>query len=198
MREHWWRPGWRPGRRMYAWHVTFLDQPAVQDLAARARAVLRDVPRLELVPGPWLHLTVQDVGFSDEVSGDDLAAITAGARSRLAAVPAAAVTIGPARALDEGIGGDAHPAAALSPARDAVRAAIGDVWGPWRVPGQADWWPHVSLAYASAGGQLALAADEYEAAAITVTEIQLILLSRDGYRYEWETLATVKLGAAGR
>ena len=197
MREHWWRPGWRPGRRMYAWHVTFRDQPAVQDLAARARAVLRDVPRLELVPGPWLHLTVQDIGFSDEVSGDDLAAITAGARSRLATLSPAAVTIGRARVLDEGIGCDAHPAAALSPARDAVRAAIGDIWAPARVPGQADWWPHVSLAYATADGQLALAGFD-EAAAITVTEIQLILLSRDGYRYEWETQATVRLGAAGR
>ena len=196
MREHWWRPGWRSGRRMYTWHVTFRDQPAVQDLAARARAVLRDVPRLELVPGPWLHLTMQGIGFSDEVSGGDLAAITAAARSRLAAVSPAAVTIGPARALDEGIGCDAHPAAALSPARDAVRAAIGDVWGPARVPGRADWWPHVSLAYASADSQLALAGDE--AAAITVTEIQLILLSRDGYRYEWETQATVELGEPPR
>jgi hypothetical protein len=199
MREHWWRPGWRPGRRMYAWHVTFLDQPAVQDLAARARAVLRDVPRLELVPGPWLHLTVQDVGFSDEVSGDDLAAITAGARSRLAAVPAAAVTIGPARVLDEGIGGDAHPAAALSPVRDAVRAAIGDMWGPGRVPGQADWWPHVSLAYASADGPEAPAAAAlagFDAAAdITVSEIQLILLGRDEHLYQWETRAAVSLGA---
>ena len=49
--------------------------------------MLRDVPGLDLVPGPWLHLTMQDVGFSDEVSGGDLAAITAAARSRLAAVP---------------------------------------------------------------------------------------------------------------
>ncbi len=197
MREHWWRPGWQPGRRMYAWHVTFRDQPTLQDLAARARTVLHDVPRLELVPGPWLHLTMQGIGFSEEVSGGDLAAITAAARSRLAAVSPAAVTIGPARVLDEGIGCDAHPAAALSPARDAVRAAIGDVWGPARVPGEADWWPHVSLAYASADGQLALAGFD-EAAAITVTEIQLILLGRDGYRYEWETQATVRLGAAGR
>jgi len=200
MREHWWRPGWRPGRRMYAWHVTFRDQPAVQDLAARARAVLRDVPGLELVPGPWLHLTMQGIGFSDEVSVGDLAAINAAARSRLAAVSAAPVTIGPARVLDEGIGCDAHPASALSPARDAVRAAIGDVWGPARVPGEANWWPHVSLAYASADGPAAPAemalAGFTAAAVITVSEVQLILLGRDDHRYQWETQATVRLGAA--
>ena len=178
MREHWWRPGWRPGRRMHAWHVTFRDQPAVQDLAARAQAVLRDVPWLELVPGPWLHLTMQGVGFSDEVSAADLAAITAAARSRLAAVPPAAVTIGPARVLDEGIACDAHPAAALSQVRGAVRAAIGNVCadGP------------------AAPAEAALARSD-EAAAIIVTQVQLILLGRDGYRYEWETQATVSLGA---
>jgi hypothetical protein len=200
MRDHWWwRPGWRPGRRMYAWHVTFGDQPAVQDLAARARDLLRDVPGLDLIPGPWLHLTTQGVGFSDEVSAGDLAAITAAARSRLAAVRPAAVTIGPARLLTEGIACDARPAAALRPVRDAVRDAIGDVWGPARVPGQADWWPHVSLAYASADGPEAPAAAAlagFDAAAdITVSEIQLILLGRDEHLYQWETRAAVSLGA---
>jgi hypothetical protein len=183
---------------MYTWHVTFRDQPAVQALAARGRALLRDVPCLDLIPGPWLHLTTQGVGFSDQVSVADLAAITAAARFRLAAVPPPAVTIGPAKVLDEGIACDAHPAAALSPVRDAVRAAIGDVWGPARVPGAADWWPHVSLAYASADGPSAPAeaalAGFGAAAAITVTEVQLILLGRDEHLYQWETEATVGLG----
>ena len=183
---------------MYTWHVTFGGQPAVRDLAARARDLLRDVPRLDLIPGPWLHLTTQDVGFSDEVSAADLAAITAAARARLAAAAPATVTIGPARVLGEGIGCDAHPAAALGPVRVAVRAAIGDVWGPARVPGQAEWWPHVSLAYASTDGPAAPAeaalAGFTAAAAITVTEVQLILLGRDAHRYQWETQATVRLG----
>jgi hypothetical protein len=35
MADHWWwRPGWRPGRRMYTWHVTFGEAPEVQALAA--------------------------------------------------------------------------------------------------------------------------------------------------------------------
>ena len=203
MRDHWWwRPGWRPGRRMYTWHVTFGDQPAVRDLAAQARDLLHDVPGLDLIPGPWLHLTTQGVGFSDEVSTADLAAITTAARCRLAAVPPAAVTICPARVLDEGVVCDAHPAAALTPVRDAVRAAITDVWGTARVPGESDWWPHVSLAYASADGPAAPAeaalAGFTAAAAITVTEVQLILLGRDNHRYQWETQATVRLGAPGR
>ena len=184
---------------MYAWHVTFGDQQAVRDLAARAGNLLRDVPGLDLIPGPWLHLTTQDVGFSDEVSAADLAAVTAAARSRLAAVPPAAVTIGPARVLDEGIGCDAHPAAALSPVRDAVRAAIGDVQGRETGSRAGAVVAARRLAYASADGpsapaEAALAGFD-EAVAITVTEVQLILLGRDERRDPWETKATVRLGA---
>jgi len=39
MRRHWWwRPGWAPGRRLYAWHLTFGDQSV-----SRGRAELRRV-----------------------------------------------------------------------------------------------------------------------------------------------------------
>ena len=41
--------------------------------------------------------------------------------------------------------GDAAPEGELSRVRDAVRAAIGDMRGPDRVPEKPQWWPHVSL-----------------------------------------------------
>jgi hypothetical protein len=86
--DHWW---WRPGRRRYAWHVTFADIPSVGRLAARARARARlaGLPGLDLVPARWLHLTMQDVGFTDEVPDADLAAIVAAARRYLTGTPPA-------------------------------------------------------------------------------------------------------------
>jgi 2'-5' RNA ligase len=196
----WWRPGWQPGRRMYAWHVTFAGARRMQDLAAAARERLAGLPGLDLVPGRLLHLTTQDVGFTDEVGGTDLETIISAARARLAAVPAPTVTLGPARVVAEGVCCDAEPRGALTPARDAVRAAIADVRGPHRVPGDAQWWPHVSLAYANAGRpaapiEAALAGLD-AVAAVGVTEIQLIRLGRDRRLYEWETLASVRLGSA--
>jgi 2'-5' RNA ligase superfamily len=132
-----------------------------------------------------------------EVGEPDLDAITGAARARLAAVPAPTVTIGPARVLTEGVGCDAAPRGALTPARDAVRAAIADIWGPSRVPEAAEWWPHVSLAYARADGSAApveAARDGFDAVAtVEVTAIQLIRLGRDQRMYEWELLASVPL-----
>jgi hypothetical protein len=199
MADHWWwRPGWRPGRRKYYWLVTFPDAPRVQSLAAAARARLAGLPGMDLVPGPWLHLTTQAIGFTDEVGDDDLAAIAAAGRARLARVAPPAVTIGPAQVLSEGIVCDAVPAAALDPVRDAVRAALGDVRGPARVPGRAEWWPHVSFGYASAAGPaapFAAALDGFTAVAShTVSALTLVRLGRDHHQWEWDVHATVPVG----
>ena len=199
MADHWWwRPGWRPGRRGYYWFVTFPDAPRVQAYAAAARGRLAGLPGMDLVPGRWLHMTTQAVGFTDEVSDADLAAIAAAAKGRLARVAPPTVSIGPARVETEGIVCDVTPTASLAPLRDAARDAIGDVWGPARVPERGQWWPHVSLGYASAAGPAA----PFEAALAgftavaehTVPAVQLVSLGRDHQRWEWEVCATVPLG----
>jgi hypothetical protein len=87
MRDHWWwQPGWRVGRSLYTWHVTFNDQPAVHQLAADYAPVLNDLPTLDPVPVRWLHLTMQGIGFTDEVDRADVDAITDAARDRCAAI----------------------------------------------------------------------------------------------------------------
>jgi 2'-5' RNA ligase len=199
MRDHWWwRPGWGPGRRLYTWHVTFADVPAVQELAAAAQARLGGLDGIDLVPGRWLHLTTQGVGFADEITDAELAAITGAASARLAVLEPVPVAIGPALVVSEGIVCLVAPDNALTPMRDAIRSAIADVRGAQRVPDGPAWAPHVSIAYSSSDGP----ADAFEAAldgedavaVMTVDAIKLIRLGRDQRVYEWETLASVPLG----
>ena len=199
LHDHWWwRPGWRPGRCFFTFHVTFADQPEVQALVASATTRLAGLPGLDLVPAQWLHLTMQGIGFSDEVADDNLAKIIAAAREHLSVVPPVTVRIGPVVVADEGVACRAGPAGALDPARDAVRAAIGGVWGTDRVPEAAEWTPHVSVAYASADGP----GDRFEAAlnglgdvaGVTVRAVDLIRLGRDRHVYEWEPVERFQLG----
>ena len=69
MRDHWWwRPGWRPGRRMYTWHFTFDGQTALHELVNAYQERLAGLPSLDPIPRQWLHLTTQSIGFTDEVS----------------------------------------------------------------------------------------------------------------------------------
>ena len=191
----------RPGRRVVTFYVTLGGLPVACAHAAAARRRLAGLPGLDLVPDEWLHLTVQEVGFSDEVTDGELTAIIAAAREGLAALAPATVAIGAPRPAGEGILCRVAPASALVPAREVVRAAIGSVRGTERVLDSAEWarWtPHVSLAYANADGP----AEPFEAAldgltdeaTITVGAIDLIRFGRDRHMYEWETIARLPLG----
>ena len=198
MADHWWwRPGWRPGRRMYTWHFTFDDAPQVRDLAARYQTRLAALPGLDLIPARWLHLTTQGVGFTDEVSDSDVATIINAARRRLATLSAAPVTLGPARITPEAILLDVTPIAGLTAIRAGLRAAIGDVWPAGRIPETEDWTPHVSVAYsnttAPAEPYAAALADHREFTESLIGSVQLIVIGRDQHMYEWTTRAEIRM-----
>jgi 2'-5' RNA ligase len=207
MRRHWWwRPGWRPGRRLYAWHLTFGDQTVSRGHAELRRVVgdyqarLAGLPGLDLVPARWLHLTVQAVGFADEVDAGDAERIVAAVRRRCAALAPLRLTFGPAELQAEGVWLRVSPAAAVRRVRAAIRAGIAEVWGAARVPEAAGrFTPHVSLAYSNTDGpdepfSAALAAMPPRSAAVELAAIQAISLGRDTHLYRWETLATVPFG----
>lgn len=199
MRNHWWwRPGWRVGRRMYTWHVTFGDQPRLHEIASSYQRALAGLPGLDLIPVPWLHLTMQGIAFTDEVSQDDISNVIQASRKRLAAQQPVSLTIGPALVDPEAILLRVSPPGALSPVRASVRAAIADVRGAARVPEAKNWEPHISIAYSNGNSPAtpfaeALATVTNAYADITISAVSLIELSRDTQLYQWSTNAELSL-----
>jgi 2'-5' RNA ligase len=205
MRDHWWwRPGWRVGRRFYTWHLTF-DQAsaqgshALQEMVDDYQAQLA-MPGLDLVPFEWLHLTMQGVGFTDEISRSDVQQIAAAAKMRCGEMASATLTLGPATVDPEGILLRVSPAESVRQVRAALRRAIADVWGTDAVPEPAeDFTPHVTIAYSNSEGPAAPFAEIVHevgprSATVTVGAAQLIVLGRDAHLYQWRTYATVPLG----
>lgn len=199
MADHWyWRPGWRVGRRFYTWHLTFQDRPELHAHAAVYRQALAGLPALDMVPDRWLHLTTQGLGFVDEVDRGDVDRIAQAARKRLAALAPFTLEFAAPHVASEGVAWWLDTAA-VNPVRDAIRAAIGEVWP--HVPEPAEGFAaHVSLAYANAdspGEPVAAALAKVDAApaAVPVDSAELIVLHRDNRMYEWETCAAVPLGA---
>jgi hypothetical protein len=131
MRPHWWwwRPGRVPGRRLYAWHLTFGDQTVSRGRAELRRVVsgyqarLGGLPGLDLVPFEWLHLTVQAVGLADEVDAGDAGRIVAAVRRRCAALAPVRLTLGPAVLQAEGVWLPVAPPAAARADTRGMRAA---------------------------------------------------------------------------
>ncbi|WP_269853073.1 2'-5' RNA ligase family protein [Streptomyces sp. RPT161] len=199
MANHWWwRPGWKPGRKFYTWHLTFQGAADVHRLAAAYRRCLADVTGLDLVPDQWLHLTMQGLGFTDEVSEKDALAIVDAATVRLAHIPAFDLTLNRPQITPEAIRWDAEPRQGPAAVRSAVRAAIGAVWED--VPENADGFtPHVSIAYSNDDGPAApiaeaLASVNEPTATARIEQVELIVLNRDRRMYEWEPFAHVPLG----
>jgi len=199
----WWRPGWKPGRSFYTWHLTF-DHPGaapLHELVARLQHDLADVDGLDLIPQQWLHLTMQGLGFTDEVSDQDVADIVDAARDRLAFVPGFDLVLGPVEGDDEATGLLVRPRAAITWVRDLVRTAISTVWD--EVPEGTEFRPHVSIAYSSADvptgplRQRLAALRGLESVTVPVRGVQLIRLNRDEQMYTWDVVAEVALGPAG-
>lgn len=198
MANHWWwRPGWEKGRRFYTWHLTFEHAPEVHRIAQAYRDGLAGVPGLDLVPNQWLHLTMQGLGFVDEVAEADVHAIVQAATTRLGGIAPFELKLDRPRITPEAIRWEATPAEPPAAARDAIRAAIGAVWPA--VPEQAEGFTaHVTIAYNNAEGpaspvQAALDAVAAAPAVAPIRSAELIVLGRDRGMYEWETFATVPL-----
>jgi 2'-5' RNA ligase len=197
MRDHWWwRPGWRIGRSMYTWHVTFDDQPQLHELVSAYQSSLSSLSGLDLIPARWLHLTMQGIGFTDEISDREIADIAEAAQKRLANQHPVALTVGPASVDPEAIMFEVVPVDALTPVRGSIRAAISDIRGAAEVPESKEWAPHISLAYSNSDDVAtpyvtAIDSVSNPPVTLTISKAHLIELNRDAQLYQWKTRAEV-------
>lgn len=199
LRDHWyWRPGWRVGRSFYTWHLTFDGQDALHTMVARIQDELL-VDGLDLVPMEGLHLTMQGLGFTDDVPDADVSAIVEAARRRCAQLQPFDLTLGPVDPDWEGTGLLVTPWEPVEQLRLTIRAAVAEVWP--EVPEQESGFrPHVTVAYSSAPVAVNGIRDRMAAlrklspASVHIDQAQLIALNRDEHVYRWNVVESVPLG----
>ncbi|MEV5412186.1 2'-5' RNA ligase family protein [Thermopolyspora sp. NPDC052614] len=174
-------------------------QSALHEFTRRVHADLHTVPVLDPIPPQWLHLTTQDVGFTDEIGQQDLETVGAAVSRRVAGLGPIHVRFGPLAVDAEGISLTARPVPELTAVRAAIRDVIAEVRGADRVPGAADgWWAHVSLAYANADGvsqaPIRDIVNRHQGLVpATFTRVSLIELNRDEGMYQWRTVIAAPL-----
>jgi 2'-5' RNA ligase len=202
-RDHWWwRPGWQTGRSYYTWHFTFPIQHRIHNVVAEYQETLSDLRHaVTPVPAAWLHLTLQGVGFADEVTDADAIAIAEAARARLAHHGQVTVGLGPAAMDPEAVYLPVNPVAGIYAVRDRIREAIGGVWAPEHVP-EADkllYPPHLTIGYVFVS-DLPLAPlretvdrQPHRLDEVQLDSVSLIRLNRDHEEYHWSVVAEVSL-----
>jgi 2'-5' RNA ligase len=197
----WWRPGWKIGTRFYAWHINvFEDAAPLHRLAARYQTELSTVPGLDVIPQQWLHMTMQGVGFVEDVATAQVDALLEAARSRLGEMQPLKVRFQRPVIRPEAIALPPDPVEPVQGIRRTVRAAIADAFGPDGVPDNADGYqPHISLAYVSTPQPAITTLDAInrvtaDPADLTINAVSLIEMHRDNRMYEWQTVEAVPLG----
>ncbi|WP_216651414.1 2'-5' RNA ligase family protein [Actinomadura litoris] len=180
---------------MYTWHFTFDDQHELHQLVLAYQKRLAHLPGLDPIPLQWLHLTTQGLAFVDEIPTETVDAVVSATRTRLADIPPASVTAGPAIVDPEVVRLRITPIDTLIPIRAAIRAAITDIVGNVNEP--EEWNPHISIAYSNTQGAMApitaALTKELPPAHAEINSVQLIILGRDEHRYTWDTQATLPL-----
>jgi 2'-5' RNA ligase len=206
LRNHWyWRPGWREGREFYTFHLTFEGQTELHNLVTHYQNAIRHLPYLDPIPLQWLHLTIQGIGFVDEVQAGELQAIVTAATRRLAEIPTQQLEFHEPIARPEALAFPVMLADSIQSIRCALQDSIAAIWGEPGVPEKnkiLD--PHLSIAYANSDVSSAeLVAilrgiePEVELAPVSANTASLIALQRTGHLYRWTTLAKISLTQGG-
>jgi 2'-5' RNA ligase len=205
LQDHWWwRPGWRAGRHFYACHITLRDQPGVQALVATYQAAIRGIEGLEPIPAEWLHLTMQGIGFVDEIDAQKLTRTVACVQRQINDVPAPTVSFHMPVVRPEAVYLPASPSEPLRALRAAAMGGIAEALRPERLhhaPEQARGYrPHVSIAYSNRrqpSRPIVEALSRVQPAPVTavISEVSLLEFHRDRRMYEWVSAEPLTIGA---
>ena len=193
------RPGQRPGRELYHWHMLFHDQPRVHELAAAAQNKLAGQEGLDIIGMSWLHMTTYVAGFADEVPESAVDAMTADARGRLSQIEPIPVSLGRVFYASNAIVLPVEPSGALTPVHDAVRVAT-QAAGCAGHSATDPWLPHVSVAYSNAtipaAPIIAALGRSLPQTEIAIRSISLVAQTQVGRSWRWRPMAEVRLGQA--
>jgi 2'-5' RNA ligase len=195
MANHWWqRPGRRPSRELYHWHMLFHDQPKVREVAAMAQERLAGMSGLDMVPLHWLHLTTYIAGFADEIPDGGVETMAAEARRLLAGIAPIPVNLGRVLYHPQAVALAVEPLGALDPVLDAVRIATRAAG----CEGHTDtdpWLPHVSVAYSNQSGPaapiIAALGRWLPRVEVTLRSVSLVAQTQVGRTWQWRQVADI-------
>ena len=189
---------------MCTWHLTFDHASQLHQLVSAYQAALGPLPGLNLVPLQWLHLTIQGVGYADELPPGQLDKVTEAVSSELVTMPTFTLTFHDAVVRDEAIALPPRPVEPLHELLARLRRGIATATGaPVHTgPEQAHGFhPHVTIAYSHTDTSAQPYAEVLnnvspQAAAVTVAKIALINQERllePHWLYRWTTHSLVPL-----
>lgn len=203
LHDHWtWRPDWDVDRPYLIWYVDVQAPPELAGWLAETAARWRDDPVVDPVPLRWLHLTLDDVEFTDRLATDRTDAVVAAARRALDGWPTSSLALGPVGPMGDAVVLHATDDGQLAALRDRLRSATAQVLGPRALTELQTFEPHVSVGYVNATCEPDRLLDPLEDLRdgefhTTVTQVTLAAVTRRDRHYQWVPYATIGLDGQG-
>lgn len=193
LHNHWSRPA---GRQAYYWYLTFEHSPQLHSLIVECQKAIA-FPYYDLTPLRDLHMTLDRVAFTDDVTEDEIASIEVVAKQATRRISPFNITIGALGGTAGAIGFTAFPARPIRELRDTFRTATLSV-RPDAPVRKSEFHPHVTIAYANSDVPAAEAISAVEKVNsahvdVTVREGVLVLLKRHQHSYSWQAVSRIPL-----
>jgi len=202
MRDHWqWRPEWAVDRPCLLWYLTFENQPRLWQAAEELQSRLHEARTVDPVPPQWLHLTLEDVAFVDELAPAQVEDIVELAGVAVDGWSAPPLTLGPVAAMGSALVLEAGPREKLRELRDRLRACTALAVGPDRVRGPEQFRPHVSFGYINGPCEARAMVEPIEDLVsehitVSVPQLTLAAVTRRNRHYQWTARAALDVDAA--
>ncbi|MFF5082506.1 2'-5' RNA ligase family protein [Actinoplanes sp. NPDC000266] len=198
MVDHWDRPGWSANREAYYWYLTF-DQPDLVQLAAACQDQLR-LPYLDPVPLNALHLTLPRVGWTDQITEEQVDRVVETAKNQCADLSEFRLTIGPLSGSPGAVRFSVSPwdpvLALYERLRSSVTAALSEEY----LEPAFEFRPHIGIAYCNTPippMYLVSAVSKLRVLppiSVMVKQVELVRLRRENKSYLWSTVEAIALG----
>jgi 2'-5' RNA ligase len=193
LRSHWSEmPEWGQGRSLWAMYFTFGEEVQLHRLVADYQNQLREIDGIDLIARNWLHLTMQGIGFTDEVPLDLVNRILKRAEKLKLPRPG---TVGPPLLDLDAIAMPVAPISGLVNLRQGLLSIATDVLGaraPYRLPEPVGGFsPHISIGYANTEVPAAhliprLERVQHHHVEIRFSHISLLRLYRSSRQWHWD------------
>jgi 2'-5' RNA ligase len=199
LRNHWhWRPEWGPGRVCVYWYLTF-GQGLADVLDPSGLAAVQRADWLDAVPSRWLHVTLCDVGFTDELGSADIESVLTAGGASLKEASRLNLSFGSATPMADAIVLPVGPLEPLRELQHGLRSATRRTLGPsHRLAHGHRFWPHLTLGYVNRRTSAPKAAELLASigpasGSVTIDSLMLVAVDRDQRHYRWKVLEELPL-----
>ena len=195
--NHWQRPGWEPGKRVYFWYLTFGDNIELRDITLDCQAKLA-APYLDAIDPADLHMTLDPIALETDLNDEDVRLVESCAEIVCGSIPPFKIAVGPLAGSSGAVRFTTTPWEPIVYLQGALRKAVRNTI-PQIEFDTGSFNPHIGIAYCNSAMpakeliQSVHSVRDLPRVTVSVDSGSLVLLERLDRSWKWTTKRSFRL-----